>query len=104
MPPLVKQDGSVTEGDNEVASEFLDGFYLPLPQSIAEEPASTTVTPIEDPDLTIEEVQRKVFSAKPWKAPGRDGLPAMVWKQVWLVVKEAMLDLFNSSLDNAILP
>jgi hypothetical protein len=30
------------------------------------------------PDLTMDEVEQKVLSAKPWKAPGEDGLPAMV--------------------------
>lgn len=30
------------------------------------------------PELTIEEVERKVMAAKPWKALGDDGLPAMV--------------------------
>ena len=62
------------------------------------------VTPIKDPELTLEEVKRKVFSAKPWKAPGRDGLPVIVWRQLWPVVKEEILDLFNSLLDNGFLP
>ena len=80
VPPLIKIDGSVTEGDDQQASELLDSFFPPLPQLIAEEPTTATVAPIKDPELTLEEVKRKVFSAKPWKASGRDGLPAIVWR------------------------
>jgi hypothetical protein len=50
--------------------------------------------------LTMEKVERKVFATKPWKAPGDDGLPAMVWKQVWPAVKDRVLLLFQASLDN----
>ena len=50
------------------------------------------------PDLTMEEVEQKVLSAKPWKAPGEDGLPAMVWKQLWPVVQDRVLHLFQTSL------
>ena len=104
VPPLIKNDGSVIEGEDQQADELLGSFFPPLPHSIAEEPATIIVAPIEDPELTLEEVKRKVFSAKPWKAPGRDGLPTIVWRQLWPVVKEEILDLFNSSLDNGFLP
>ncbi|XP_044718734.1 reverse transcriptase (RNA-dependent DNA polymerase) domain-containing protein [Hirsutella rhossiliensis] len=30
------------------------------------------------PDLTLQEIEEKVMAAKPWKAPGEDGLPAIV--------------------------
>ena len=80
MPPLVKKDGLITEGDNQQADELLGSFFPPLPHSIAEEPATMIVTPIKDPELTLEEVKRKVFSAKLWKAPGRDGLPVIMWR------------------------
>jgi hypothetical protein len=51
------------------------------------------------PSLTIEEVERCVFTAKPWKAAGDDGLPAMVWKQIWLAVKDRVLLLFQTSVE-----
>jgi hypothetical protein len=56
------------------------------------------------PDLTMEEVEQKVQSAKPWKAPGEDGLPAMVWKQLWPVVKDRVLLLFQTSLRDGDIP
>ena len=56
------------------------------------------------PRLTMEEVERRVFATRPWKAPGDDGLPAMVWKQVWPAVKGRVLALFQTSLDEGQLP
>jgi hypothetical protein len=52
----------------------------------------------------MEEVERKVFATSSLKAPGDDGLPAMVWKQIWPVVKEKVLHLFQTSLAAGILP
>ncbi|KIM96929.1 hypothetical protein OIDMADRAFT_62873, partial [Oidiodendron maius Zn] len=54
--------------------------------------------------LSIEEVERRVFAAQPWKAQGEDGLLAIVWKQVWPAVKERVLVLFQASLDVGELP
>ena len=71
---------------------------------IAEEPEVAITFPVDDLDITPEEVRRKVFSVKPWKAPGRDGFPAIVWRQLWPVIKEEILELFKASLDEGILP
>ena len=52
----------------------------------------------------MDEIEQKVMAAKPWKAPGEDGLPAMVWKQLWPVVKDRVLHLFQTSLRDGELP
>jgi len=52
----------------------------------------------------MEEVEQSVFATGSWKAPGDDGLPAVVWKQVWPAVKDRVLQLFRTSLAEGILP
>ncbi|KJZ68506.1 hypothetical protein HIM_12107 [Hirsutella minnesotensis 3608] len=56
------------------------------------------------PDLTLQEIEEKVMAAKPWKAPREDGLPAIVWKKLWQVVKVRVWTLFDSSLREGVVP
>jgi Reverse transcriptase (RNA-dependent DNA polymerase) len=104
IPPLTRANGSVTEGKIEQATELLTTFFPPLPVVIEDEGNRGQRNPVEMPRVTMEEVERRVFAAKAWKAPGDDGLPAVVWQQVWPVVKERVLRLFQTSLDEGSLP
>jgi hypothetical protein len=52
----------------------------------------------------MQEVEIRVFEANSKKALGDDGLLAEVWKQLWPVVKERVLYLFQTSILEGKLP
>lgn len=56
------------------------------------------------PELSMEEIERQLNIAKPWKAPEEDGLLVAVWKQIWPVVENRVLMLFRASLREGTLP
>jgi hypothetical protein len=104
IPQLTKPDGSQTSSTNEQAEELLRCFFPPLPEDIADERATPVRDPISMPDVTLDEIERQLFVAKPWKAAGEDGLPAFVWQQTWPAVKGRILTLFRQSLAEGVLP
>ncbi|KAF5725014.1 reverse transcriptase [Fusarium mundagurra] len=63
--------------------ELLAKFFPPLPYNIEDEGLQHRRAPVTMPDLSLEEVERRLWATKSWKAPGEDGLPAIVWKQIW---------------------
>ena len=56
------------------------------------------------PTIAMEEVERQLWAAKPWKALGDDGLPVVVWQKIWPVIKGHVLALFRTSLEEGALP
>jgi hypothetical protein len=52
----------------------------------------------------MQEVEIRVLEANSGRALGDDRLPAEVWKQLWLVVKERILHLFQTSIAEGKLP
>ena len=104
IPPLIQRDNSITQGKEEQAVVLLETFFPQLPQGIEKEPIQHQHPSVPWPQLTMEEVERRVFAVSSWKASGDDGLPAVVWKQVWPVIKDRVLLLFQTSLAEGILP
>ncbi|KAK8000511.1 reverse transcriptase [Apiospora arundinis] len=104
VPQLVRADGTTTSNHTEQAEELLTQFFPPLPDEIADEGDRPQRAPIEMRAITMEEIERQLFAAKSWKAPGEDGLPVAVWKGVWPVVRQRVLTLFHTSLEEGELP
>ncbi|KJZ69551.1 hypothetical protein HIM_11064 [Hirsutella minnesotensis 3608] len=104
VPPLRRAGGSTTEGKGEQAEELLSTFFPPLPSKIEPEHERQHRAAVAMPDLTLKEIEEKVMAAKPWKAPGEDGLPAIVWKKLWHVVKYRVWTLFDTSFREGVVP
>ena len=104
VPQLVRRDGTVTSNHWDQAEELLDTFFPPLPEDIEDEGSRPQRAPVPMPAIIMEEVERQLFTAKSWKAPGEEGLPAVVWKQVWPAVKHHVLAVFRASLEEGLLP
>ncbi|XP_044714755.1 endonuclease-reverse transcriptase domain-containing protein [Hirsutella rhossiliensis] len=80
-----EENGTVTKDKQEQAEELLSAFFPPLPDAIEPEHEGPQRAPVPMPELTMEEIERKVMTAKPWKAPGDDGLPAMQWRMAKII-------------------
>jgi len=104
VPQLVRTDGTTTVDHTEQAEELLSKFFPPLPHDIEDEGPRPQRSPVTMPAITMEEVERQLRAAKSWKAPGEDGLPAIVWKETWPAIKHHVVALFQASLDEGVLP
>ncbi|KAM4061064.1 reverse transcriptase (RNA-dependent DNA polymerase) [Hirsutella rhossiliensis] len=78
VPPLRRADGSITKGKGEQGEELLSTFFPPLPTMIEPEGERPQREAITMPDLTF---------------AGEDGLPVIVWKKLWHVVKHRIIPL-----------
>ena len=104
IPSLTGQDGSKAEDKKEQAEELLKVFFPPLPSVSEKEPERPRSMELDMPQISMEEVERAIFKANPWKAPGADGMPAAVWRQLWPVTKEWILRIFKESIDQGTVP
>jgi len=105
VPPIKKagaEDELATE-NQEIAQELLQAFFPPPPLCEPEDaPSGYSQLPWEP--ITKDEVKNAVFRASLDKAPGRDGLPARVCRELWPVLGDEITQLFAQSLDTGKVP
>lgn len=59
---------------------------------------------LDSPPLTIDETKDTIFHAQPFKALGPDGLPAVMWKELWPAVGAWIHSLFTASIEHSSIP
>ena len=104
--PIIKTpDGEMTTNSG-IASGLMNEFFPdpPLREVGTRQTSGPSSPQLEQVSLTEEEVKRAIFKAKPWKAPGVDGFPAAVWRELWPVLKDHITGLFRRSIDEGRVP
>jgi hypothetical protein len=71
VPQIIKADGTSTTDHKEQADELLATSFPRLPDNIDDEGDRPQRAPVEMPAITLEEIERQLFAAKSWKAPGK---------------------------------
>jgi hypothetical protein len=67
-------------------------------------PQTRIPVPLRWEDLSKEEIYDAILRAVPYKAPGPDGLPAIVWKMLWSEVGDHITTLFRASVQTGHFP
>jgi hypothetical protein len=92
------RSGDQTINDDQgKAHILLETFFPPLP-NIQDEPPRDRSLPDALPMemITEHEIEMALMRMASWKAPGPDGLPVVVWQQMWPTVKQWVVELFSS--------
>lgn len=96
---VVRPDGTRTEAiTNQEKAELFVGLMFPKPPDNASVPADF-VYPESVPssgEITEEQLRRNISKLSPFKACGTDGIPNVVLKKVFPVIKDYILYLFRA--------
>lgn len=83
VPPIKKAgtEGEFATENHEIGKELLQAFF-PLPPPCEQEEDLAVYNQLHCEPIAKHEVKTAVFRASPDKAPGRDGMPARVTREV----------------------
>ncbi|KAJ5300187.1 hypothetical protein N7508_007430 [Penicillium antarcticum] len=98
VPTLRSGDQTIND-DQGKAHILLETFFPPLP-NIQDEPPRDRSLPDALPMemITEHEIEMALMRMASWKAPGPDGLPVVVWQQMWPAVKQWVVELLQARL------
>ena len=102
VPELVA-NGRRYVTDEEKAEVLMDTFFPTPPLPEGHDPSRAASGKVEHntkwPPLTKNEAERAIFKSSPDKAPGPDEISFRVWRELWPVVGDHILRLYNTSLE-----
>lgn len=97
--------GKIVTENHDIGQVLLKSFFPANPQpKLADTHQPPTPVGLPSALITEEETRQALFKAHPNKAPGPCGLPALVWQQLWPVVRRHVTDLFQASIRTGRLP
>jgi hypothetical protein len=99
------QEGEVIQDKARIAKGLLHSFLPepPIPQR-PDYARNDAAEQLLSEKLTMDEIEKALFSASPDEAAGSDGLTVRVWKEVWSVLQQQIYTLFTTSLRLGKLP
>ena len=100
---VLKTDNGLAKTDQEISEELLSQFFSQT-ADVPELPQAREGRQHPWEEITKEEVRDAVFRAKPFKAPGPDGLPPVVWQKLWPEVGDHVHVLLQASVRESYLP
>lgn len=69
--------------NGDISKRLLSTFFPSLPANLPPSTDNIEYHQLPSAPLTLKEVRESIFHAKPLKGPGQDGLPALVWQELW---------------------
>jgi ribonuclease HI len=103
IPALETPVGISTE-DSEISKELVNQFFSQTAQVEEYVPQTRIPVPLRWEDVSKEEIHDAILRAAPYKAPGPDGLPAIVWKMLWSEVGDHITTLFRACIQTGHFP
>lgn len=96
LPPIRVGDHEVTD-NREKARVLLETFFPPT----SHPPSECIVPPKEIPwePITEQEITKTLQRMKKRTAPGEDGIPTLVWFQIWPYISSIVTSIFTASID-----
>jgi Endonuclease-reverse transcriptase/Reverse transcriptase (RNA-dependent DNA polymerase) len=96
--PALKTDSEEISDNHDKARVFRETFF---PQMVEPSEETSTQRKEEIPwePITELEVQKALRVAKGTTAPGEDGIPTLVWKQLWKYIGKKITNIFTASIE-----
>lgn len=102
IPGLQTDQDWVTDEDG-ISKTLMAQFFEQ--RADADIPSETTYPePLAWHRVTEDEVHYAVRRASPWKAPGRDGIPNVVWQKLWPELHQHITALVRASIESGHIP